>query len=82
MTFDRFAIAEGWYWWLTHHPSGVRNAGARLIRLERRYKPKAWHSKPTTAEAQAVYDRLCVKMDVCTCQEGTTDEILRRILPQ
>lgn len=67
MTFNRFAVAEGWYWWLTHHDF----SSSRLHRMRDWFGlPEYRNGGPTTAEAQAVYDRLCVEKDICCCQEA------------
>lgn len=67
--FDRFDIAQAYYWWLVNHHKGqFSREYERLSKLSRSYRPGACENGPEpNSNTQEIYDELCRKSGSCDC---------------
>lgn len=70
--WNRWAIVEGWYWWLADHHGGQSSREyQRLSKISRYYRPGILSHGPGDEESQEVYDRLCEKHGcLVSCKTG------------
>jgi len=60
--FDRFAIAEAYYWWYSHHHEGMHSRGyERLCKISSYFRPSPLANGPSDDIAVEIYENLCHK---------------------
>ncbi len=59
---NRWAIIDGWYWYLTETYGGQWSKEyKRLCKMTRYYKPSDHATGPSDEDSQEVYDRLMAR---------------------
>ena len=60
--FDRFAICQAYFWYLTHYYDGMwSNEYKRLCKMQTYYKPASSERMPNSPESATIYNQLEIR---------------------
>lgn len=60
--FDRFAICQAYFWYLTHYYDGMwSNEYKRLCKMQTYYKPTSSERMPNSPESATIYNQLEIR---------------------
>ena len=60
--FDRFAICQAYFWYLTHYYDGMwSNEYKRLCKMQTYYKPALSERMPNSPESATIYNQLEIR---------------------